>query len=133
MCCLGRLSAKKKLAPIQKKILEEKSRELYDAHIELEKQLEKVKETQTQLVQSEKMASLGQLAAGVAHEINNPIGFINSNIQLLEEYLAPLVETVNVSRELAQAAKDSNKKQIAKCVEQLSNIEESSEHQRVHF
>ncbi|MDD2759228.1 MAG: ATP-binding protein [Methylomonas sp.] len=51
---------------------------------ELIRQLE---EAQMQLMQSEKMASIGQLAAGVAHEINNPIGFVNSNLNRLQEYV----------------------------------------------
>ena len=42
-----------------------------------------LKETQVQLLQAEKMASVGQLAAGVAHEINNPVGFVSSNISTL--------------------------------------------------
>jgi two-component system NtrC family sensor kinase len=45
-----------------------------------------LKETQTQLSQAEKMASIGQLAAGVAHEINNPIGFVKSNVESLQSY-----------------------------------------------
>ena len=45
-----------------------------------------LKETQTQLSQAEKMASIGQLAAGVAHEINNPIGFVKSNVESLQGY-----------------------------------------------
>jgi hemerythrin-like metal-binding protein len=53
---------------------------------ELTTMLQKVQETQSQLLQAEKMASIGQLAAGVAHEINNPIGFVNSNLGTLGRY-----------------------------------------------
>lgn len=52
----------------------------------LMKTVTKLKHTQTQMIHSEKMASIGQLAAGVAHEINNPIGFIKSNLHILREY-----------------------------------------------
>jgi signal transduction histidine kinase len=52
----------------------------------LESTLEQLKSTQHQLVHSEKMASLGQLSAGVAHEINNPLGYITSNFEILKEY-----------------------------------------------
>ena len=46
-----------------------------------------LRETQAQLMQSEKMRSLGQLVAGVAHELNNPIGFVHANLTLLDEYV----------------------------------------------
>jgi len=52
--------------------------------------IEKLHDAQNQLLQSEKMASIGQLAAGVAHEINNPIGYVNSNLGTLEKYLADM-------------------------------------------
>ena len=57
--------------------------------------LEKIGEIQNQLLQSEKMASIGQLAAGVAHEINNPVGYVNSNITSLEGYLNELISLIN--------------------------------------
>ena len=51
----------------------------------------RLEEAQNQLLQSEKMASIGQLAAGVAHEINNPIGFVNSNLNSLKHYVDDLL------------------------------------------
>lgn len=53
---------------------------------QLEKTLNELEATQTQMLQSEKMASIGQLAAGVAHEINNPTGFVSSNLKTLSDY-----------------------------------------------
>ncbi len=52
----------------------------------LQDTVEQLKQTQSQLIQSEKLASIGQLAAGVAHEINNPVGFVSSNVHTLKEY-----------------------------------------------
>ena len=54
--------------------------------------IERLEEAHNQLLQSEKMASIGQLAAGVAHEINNPIGYVNSNLGALQQYLASLFQ-----------------------------------------
>jgi signal transduction histidine kinase len=51
-----------------------------------------LRDAQAQLTQAEKMKSLGQLVAGVAHELNNPIGFVHANLQLLDEYITKLVE-----------------------------------------
>jgi signal transduction histidine kinase len=56
--------------------------------------LSDLKKTQQQLVQSEKFASIGQLSAGIAHEINNPVGFIGSNISTLEGYMVKLSEYI---------------------------------------
>jgi len=62
---------------------------------ELSAALEQMKLTQSQLLQSEKMAAVGQLAAGVAHEINNPIGFVNSNLGSLKHYVAQLLNVIS--------------------------------------
>ncbi len=77
--------------------LEKKLEELSKAHSELQK-------TQTQLVHSSKMVSLGQLVAGVAHELNNPIGFIYSNMNQLKEYSDRLLEYAEVCENRPQEA-----------------------------
>ncbi|MBI4848750.1 MAG: PAS domain S-box protein [Nitrospirae bacterium] len=77
-------------------VLEMKNRELENAYAEL-------KATQTQILQREKMASIGQLAAGVAHEINNPMGFISSNLGTLGKYVNKLTEFINTQGEAIEA------------------------------
>ncbi|MFN3985002.1 MAG: ATP-binding protein [Rhodocyclaceae bacterium] len=62
---------------------------------EQRKLIAKLEEAQSQLLQSEKMAAIGQLAAGVAHEINNPIGFVNSNVSTLSRYVEDLMRLVS--------------------------------------
>lgn len=70
------------------------------AALEVEKEEQKkliaqLAEAQSQLLQAEKMASIGQLAAGVAHEINNPIGFVNGNFGSLESYISDLMRLLS--------------------------------------
>ncbi|WP_276314004.1 nitric oxide-sensing protein NosP [Billgrantia antri] len=78
-------------------------RERREALVALEREREeqriligKLEEAHNQLLQSEKLASIGQLAAGVAHEINNPIGFVNSNLNTLRQYIEDLLRLVDV-------------------------------------
>lgn len=69
--------------------------ELHNRNKELTELNAKLSQAQDQLLQSEKMASIGQLAAGVAHEINNPIGFIFSNFNTLEIYMQKIFEMLS--------------------------------------
>jgi signal transduction histidine kinase len=62
----------------------------------LAEQNRKLRETQAALVESEKLASLGQLAAGMAHEINNPIAFVSNNLSVLKRDVQSLVQLVNL-------------------------------------
>ena len=69
----------------------------------LQKTLGNLQDTRSQLMQSEKMASIGQLAAGVAHEINNPVGFVKSNLGALNEYCKDLIRLLDRYQELETA------------------------------
>ncbi len=78
--------------------------ELAKSRMELEKAYTELKEAQLQIFQQEKMASIGQLAAGVAHEINNPMGFISSNLTTLTKYIERLSEFITAGdRALAES------------------------------
>lgn len=72
----------------------------------LRRALVELKESQTQLVQSEKMASLGQMVAGVAHELNTPLGYVKNNVQLLRELSAPLFELAEAQAVLGDCLND---------------------------
>jgi len=71
-------------------LLEKKNKQLSHEHAEQQDLIHKLETFQSQLLQSEKMASIGLLAAGVAHEINNPVAYVFSNLGTLDKYLCEL-------------------------------------------
>ncbi len=74
--------------------LRDSEAQLLERTEQLENTLQQLKDAQTQLVQTEKMSSLGQMVAGVAHEINNPVNFIYGNLIPAEEYIKDLLELI---------------------------------------
>lgn len=101
-----------------------------------QKLIKKLEEARSQLLQSEKMASIGQLSAGVAHEINNPVGFIKSNFSSLKHYAKELNQTIekyadllsNIDSEDVQSAvKEINDEHdIEFVIEDITNLLEES-------
>ncbi|OUL36954.1 hybrid sensor histidine kinase/response regulator [Nostoc sp. T09] len=92
---LARVNVHLALRNAQEKLLQEVT-ERRQAEIELQKILQELQQAQTQLIQSEKMSSLGELVAGVAHEINNPVNFIYGNLTYAQEYIHNLLRIVQV-------------------------------------
>lgn len=92
---------------VQKQVIEEKNEEVSRQRNELESTLDELQKAQTQLVRSEKMASIGVLTAGIAHEINNPLNFIHGGKSALDKYttknlkehkdkMQPFLDTIDI-------------------------------------
>ncbi|NES08251.1 MAG: response regulator, partial [Okeania sp. SIO2F4] len=96
-------------------ILEQMIESLKSANQELKERLEQLKKAQLQLVKSEKMASIGQLVSGVAHEINNPVGFISGNLDYAAEYIQDLMDLL----QLYQEGFEYNSPTIQKKIEEI--------------
>ncbi|MGA0562824.1 sensor histidine kinase [Ancylobacter sp. VNQ12] len=97
--------------------------ELRKAYSDLEAAHERLKQAQQQLVHSEKMASLGRLVAGVAHELNNPISFVYGNAHTLRRYSARLTAYVDAVERGADAATLARLREELKIQHTLANME----------
>jgi signal transduction histidine kinase len=74
----------------------QRTQELNENNLHLEQTLHELKATQSQLIQTEKMSSLGQMVAGIAHEINNPVNFIYANIEHASNYIESIINLLNI-------------------------------------
>ena len=83
------------------------------AEAKLKRTLERLRQTQLQLLQTEKMSSLGQLVAGVAHEINNPVSFIQGNLEPAQEYADSLIRLVRSYQAECPEASDELQQAVA--------------------
>lgn len=96
----------------------------------LEEAYSRLKSIQSQILQQEKMASIGQLAAGVAHEINNPIGFIMSNLNTLGKYANKILEFLNAQSEVIDKLSTPSNKDIDII---LNGIKEKKESLKIDY
>ncbi|MEN8229260.1 MAG: hypothetical protein ABFS38_13965, partial [Bacteroidota bacterium] len=103
----------------QKKEIEEKNEVLEDQKEELQSMLENLKLTQSQLVQSAKMASVGQLVAGIAHEINNPVTFISAGVDSLGTNLEEVRQVLDIYHRITPNNTKEKLKEIEELKEQI--------------
>ncbi|WAC14311.1 sensor histidine kinase [Dyadobacter pollutisoli] len=104
-------------------LVNERTHELLQQKEELQKTIEELKATQNQLIQSEKMASLGELTAGIAHEIQNPLNFVNNFSEVSVELCQELEEEIDKT-----SISDSDKEYIKEIIGDLSQNQQKITH-----
>lgn len=102
----------------------ERTAALTEANQTLRHTLESLEDTRTRLQEADKLAAVGQLAAGVAHEINNPLAFVASNLSTLREYAERMLALVNTADRLAAASANRDAWQAARAATDLEFIRE---------
>ncbi|MBA7620049.1 Adaptive-response sensory-kinase SasA [subsurface metagenome] len=100
------------------------------AYKKLEEANMELKQVQSQMVQSEKLASIGELAAGVAHEMNNPVGFVASNFETLENYIKKIQSLLETYGELVKQIETSEKTEL---LNKAHDIDQSRDDMKIDF
>lgn len=117
--------------------VERRTQKVMEQKQKLEEAYDQLKVTQKQLVQSEKMASIGQLAAGVAHEINNPVAFVKSNINSLKRYVGSYQQLITLQNDIVQAiaqqARENNDEAMAQLQEKIAQLDNFYEEEDIEF
>jgi len=116
-------------AKVEKRTTEisQKNQELRIQQGELRTTLDHLKQSQYKLIQAEKMASLGQLVAGIAHEINNPVNFINAGVESLNINLAEIKQVMDIYHEITSQNVDFKLKEIENIKEKVDYEETIAE------
>lgn len=108
-------------------ILYASKQELEQKNYDLTAALTTIEVTQKQLIQQEKLAGIGQLAAGVAHEINNPLGFVTGNVETLAQYFTAFRSVLNQYRKLSAEAMAGNDLSLKAGLEQIARYEQEQD------
>ncbi|MGE5656716.1 MAG: AAA family ATPase [Actinomycetota bacterium] len=116
-------------ASVEQKV-QERTQEINEKNLRLEQTLNELKLTQAQLIHTEKMSSLGQMVAGVAHEINNPVSFIYGNLAPAGEYVRDLLNIINLYQQhypqpVSEIREELKKLELEFLIEDLQKILES--------
>ncbi|MDD3150103.1 MAG: ATP-binding protein [Candidatus Gastranaerophilales bacterium] len=99
--------------------VQDRTKEIVLKNEQIEKAYEELKEAQTMMVHNEKMRSLGEMVAGITHEINNPVNFVYGNLIHLNEYSNNLIKIIQEYEKIEDKLSDDEKKAISKIKEEL--------------
>lgn len=97
---------------------------------EYSENLEKIRLLQSQLIHQEKMAGIGQLSAGIAHEVNNPLGYISSNMETLKNYMTKFKQMAEIQKKILDK---SDGFESLNCIEELTELKEYWKKNKLYF